>query len=132
MYSISFLPLANFHCTLPLLANLHPHCFSHFSVSPFFSSLYILLFSFPTLFPLTSFHLSLSQGLSLCHMTNGTTILRPGYVMQWLSSPQRLPPWCWTGGHTPCWSQAVSGHLTKRSPILAIPRKYWGELKLWR
>lgn len=65
----------------------------------------------------------LSQGLSQCHMTNGTTTSRPGCVMQWLSLLQRPPPWFWTGGHTPCWSQVALGHPTKRAPTLAIPRK---------
>lgn len=104
-----------------------------FCLSLLFICLHNSFSPFHTFFPLTSFHLSLSQGLSQCHMMNGTTILRPGYVMQWLSSPQRPPPWCWTEGHIPYWSQAVSGHLTKRAPTLATPRKYWGELwgKCW-
>lgn len=129
---VHLLPLRQFFtafclCLLPLLLTLF--CLS---LPPFHLSLYFFSFHGSTSLPLTSFHfsLSLSQGLSRCHMTNGTTTSRPGYVMQWLSLPRRPPPWCWIGGHTPCWSRAASGHLTKRAQTPATPRKYWSESML--
>lgn len=122
-------PLANFHSTL--LA-----CFSHTTVS--LSSFHLSFFplSFHTSLSLTSF-LSpllshyLSQGLSQCHMTNGTTTSRPGYAMQWLSLLRQPLPWYWIEGHTPCRSQAASGHLTRRAQTPDTPRKYWSELAGW-
>ena len=86
--------------------------------------------SFQTFLPLASLHLSLPQGLSQCLMTSGTTTLRPESVMQWLLLPRRPPPWCWTGGRTRCWSRAALGHLTRRGPTRATPRKYWSESTL--
>lgn len=129
-FCFSFPPLAIFHCTLP--AYLYPPSLPHtfLSLCPFFSSFSIYFYFFFFFISPLSLSLSLSQGLSRCHMTNGTTTSRPGYVMQWLSLPRRPPPWCWTGGRTPCWSRAASGHLTKRAPTQATPRKYWSESML--
>lgn len=123
-FCITLPPLGIFHCALPtifcillLLLCLSPPPF-------FFHS---------SLFLTSSLRLSSSQGLSLCHMTNGTTTSRPGCVMQWMSLPQPSRPWRWTECYKACLSQAALGHLTKKSPARDTPRKSWSEsVLLWR
>ncbi len=82
---VSSLSSSHFSVSHPLL-----FIFLHNSFFFFFPLWKYMPFSHLT--PSPSPSLSLSQGLSRCHMTNGTTISRPGYVMQWLSLPRRPPP----------------------------------------